>query len=63
MPRVVRVTETGTERVRKSRVLRWLRVLREDLWTVRADPLPAFVHRGLYRTLCRSVPDASLRSG
>ena len=43
MPRVVRVTETGTERVRKSRVLHWLRVLREDLWTVRADPLPAFV--------------------
>ncbi|WP_406443581.1 sensor histidine kinase [Streptomyces sp. NBC_01613] len=41
MPRVGRVTETGMQRVLAGRVLRWLRVLGEDLTTVRADPLPA----------------------
>lgn len=40
MSRVGRVTETGIQHVVISRVLRWLRVLREDLWTARADPLP-----------------------
>ena len=43
MPRVGRVTETGIQRAFGGRVLRWLRVLRDDLWTARADPLPAFV--------------------
>ncbi|MCF1598378.1 sensor histidine kinase [Streptomyces muensis] len=44
MPRVGRVTETGTQRSFASRVRHWLRVLREDLWTLRADPLPRFEH-------------------
>ncbi|MDN3026443.1 histidine kinase [Streptomyces sp. S.PB5] len=43
MSRVGRVTETGIQHVVKGRVLRWLRVLREDLWTLRADPLPPTV--------------------
>ncbi|MFF4504677.1 sensor histidine kinase [Streptomyces sp. NPDC001401] len=30
------------QRMLGGRLLRWLRVLRDDLWTVRADPLPAF---------------------
>ncbi|MFI6207455.1 sensor histidine kinase [Streptomyces sp. NPDC051041] len=38
MSRVGGVTETGTDRA-----LRWLRVLRDDLWTMRADPLPPSV--------------------
>ncbi|MFF9107720.1 sensor histidine kinase [Streptomyces sp. NPDC014805] len=38
MSRLDRVTTTGVERVR-----RWLRTLREDLCTMRADPLPPFV--------------------
>jgi len=41
--RVVRVTETGIRRLPGGRVLGWLRVLRDDLWTVRADPLPPSV--------------------
>ncbi|KUL22059.1 sensor histidine kinase [Streptomyces regalis] len=40
MPRVGRVTETGIQHAFVSRVRRWLRVLRDDLWTLRADPLP-----------------------
>ncbi|MFF7161125.1 sensor histidine kinase [Streptomyces sp. NPDC008086] len=40
MPRVGHVTETGTQRSFASRVRRWLRVLRDDLWTLEADPLP-----------------------
>ena len=40
MPRVGHVTETGTQRSFASRVRHWLRVLRDDLWTRRADPLP-----------------------
>jgi signal transduction histidine kinase len=40
MSRVGRVTETGIQHVVRGRVLRWLRVLRDDLWTARADPLP-----------------------
>ncbi|MCI3278559.1 sensor histidine kinase [Streptomyces cylindrosporus] len=40
MSRVLRVTETGTQRVLASRAERWLRMLRDDLCTVRADPLP-----------------------
>ncbi|WP_443061935.1 sensor histidine kinase [Streptomyces sp. NBC_00490] len=43
MSRVGRVTETGIQHVVMGRVRRWLRVLREDLWTARADPLPASV--------------------
>ncbi|MFF9814330.1 sensor histidine kinase [Streptomyces sp. NPDC014006] len=39
MSRLSGVTESGVGRV----VLRWLRVLRDDLWTMRADPLPPFV--------------------
>ncbi|MER5215780.1 sensor histidine kinase [Streptomyces sp. NPDC002838] len=41
MPRVDDVTETGTQHGIASRVLRGLRVLRDDLWTLRPDPLPA----------------------
>ncbi|MGW7256016.1 sensor histidine kinase [Streptomyces sp. NPDC054834] len=33
------MTEPGPQRAFGSPVLRWLRVLRDDLWTVRADPL------------------------
>jgi signal transduction histidine kinase len=40
---VGRVTETGIQHVVMGRALRWLRLLREDLWTFRADPLPASV--------------------
>ncbi|MDF3145781.1 MULTISPECIES: histidine kinase [unclassified Streptomyces] len=43
MPRVGRVTETGIQHSFASRVRRWLRVLREDLWTFGADPLPPSV--------------------
>ncbi|WP_181139967.1 sensor histidine kinase [Streptomyces sp. Ru71] len=38
MSRLDRVIETGVDRARRG-----LRVLREDLWTLRADPLPPFV--------------------
>ncbi|SDO55465.1 Signal transduction histidine kinase [Streptomyces sp. cf386] len=34
------MTETGTQHPLAGRVRRWLRVLRDDLWTGRADPLP-----------------------
>ncbi|MCT9076977.1 sensor histidine kinase [Streptomyces fulvoviolaceus] len=37
------MTETGIQHVVVSRVLRWLRVLRDDLCTVRVDPLPPSV--------------------
>ncbi|MBE8471181.1 sensor histidine kinase [Streptomyces justiciae] len=40
MSRLSRVTETGIQHVVVGRVRRWLRVLRDDLWTFRADPLP-----------------------
>ncbi|MFC9128725.1 sensor histidine kinase [Streptomyces sp. NPDC057099] len=40
MSRLGRVTDTGVGRALRARVGSWLRVLREDLWTVRADPLP-----------------------
>jgi signal transduction histidine kinase len=40
MSRVVRVTETGIQRLLASRALRGLRVVRDDLCTVAADPLP-----------------------
>lgn len=43
MPRVGHVTETGTQHAFASRVRRWSRVLRDDLWTLRADPLPPSV--------------------
>lgn len=43
MSRVGRVTERGIQRVSGSPVSRRLRVLRDDLWTVRADPLPPSV--------------------
>lgn len=42
MPRVGDVTETGIQHVIASRVLRGLGVLRDDLWTLRPDPVPAF---------------------
>ncbi|MEU5309521.1 sensor histidine kinase [Streptomyces sp. NPDC021562] len=36
------MTETGTRQAeRLDRVPRWLRTLHDDLWTLRADPLPA----------------------
>ncbi|PAZ13925.1 two-component sensor histidine kinase [Streptomyces sp. SA15] len=41
MPRVDDVTETGIQHGIGSRVLRGLRALRDDLWTLRPDPLPA----------------------
>ncbi|MEU6354403.1 sensor histidine kinase [Streptomyces sp. NPDC047072] len=37
------MTETGVQGVVVGRVRHWLRVLREDLWTTRADPLPVSV--------------------
>ncbi|MER7838231.1 sensor histidine kinase [Streptomyces sp. NPDC096040] len=37
------MTETGSRRAYADRVLLGLRILRDDLCTVRADPLPAFV--------------------
>ncbi|MGW2642598.1 sensor histidine kinase [Streptomyces sp. NPDC001348] len=41
MSRVGPVTERGMRRVLTGPVLRWLRVLRDDLWTPGADPLPS----------------------
>ncbi|WP_435844954.1 sensor histidine kinase [Streptomyces coeruleorubidus] len=43
MSRLGRVTDTGVGRALRARVEGWRRVLREDLWTVRADPLPPSV--------------------
>ncbi|MFE9029127.1 sensor histidine kinase [Streptomyces iakyrus] len=40
MSRLGRVTDTGVGRALRARVGGWLRKLRQDLWTVRADPLP-----------------------
>ncbi|MER7896149.1 sensor histidine kinase [Streptomyces sp. NPDC096046] len=40
MSRLGRVTDTGVGRALRARVRGWLRVLRQDLWTARADPLP-----------------------
>ncbi|MGA5894645.1 sensor histidine kinase [Streptomyces venetus] len=40
MSRLSRVTDSGVGRALRARVVGWLRVLRDDLWTVRADPLP-----------------------
>lgn len=40
MSRLGRVTDTGVGRALRARVEGWLRVLRQDLWTARADPLP-----------------------
>ncbi|MFF6913820.1 histidine kinase [Streptomyces sp. NPDC012466] len=40
MSRVGRVTDTGVGRALRARGTGWLRGVREDLWTVRADPLP-----------------------
>ncbi|MEU2909463.1 sensor histidine kinase [Streptomyces massasporeus] len=40
MSRLGRVTDTGVGRALRARVTGWLRALRGDLWTVRADPLP-----------------------
>ncbi|MEU1316242.1 sensor histidine kinase [Streptomyces tibetensis] len=40
MSRLGRVTDTGVGRAPRARAKGWLRGLREDLWTVRADPLP-----------------------
>ncbi|MFI6857070.1 sensor histidine kinase [Streptomyces sp. NPDC050416] len=34
------MTDTGVGRALRARVGGWLRVVRQDLWTVRADPLP-----------------------
>ncbi|KJK34287.1 histidine kinase [Streptomyces variegatus] len=41
MSRLGRVTDTGVGRALRARVEGWLRVLRDDLWTIRADPMPA----------------------
>ncbi|MFD3835983.1 sensor histidine kinase [Streptomyces sp. NPDC058642] len=43
MSRVGRVTGTGIQHAVASRAWRWLRILRDDLCTVRADPLPPSV--------------------
>ncbi len=43
MSKVGRVTERGSQHVIVRHVRRWLRVLRDDLWTGRADPLPPSV--------------------
>ena len=43
MPRVVGVRETGVQQAVRGPVLRWLRVLRADLCTLRVDPLPPSV--------------------
>ena len=43
MPRVGGVTETGIRRVVVGTLLRWWRVLRDDLCTMRPDPLPPSV--------------------
>ncbi|MER7477586.1 sensor histidine kinase [Streptomyces sp. NPDC126510] len=40
MSRLGRVTDTGVGRALRARVGGWLRMLRQDLWTVRVDPLP-----------------------
>ncbi|MEU4463513.1 sensor histidine kinase [Streptomyces sp. NPDC024017] len=40
MSRLGRVTDTGVGRALRARVMGWLRILRQDLWTVRVDPLP-----------------------
>ncbi|MEU3935082.1 sensor histidine kinase [Streptomyces sp. NPDC029044] len=40
MSRLGRVTDTGVGRALRARVGNWLRLLRQDLWTVRVDPLP-----------------------
>ncbi|MFD5336562.1 sensor histidine kinase [Streptomyces hawaiiensis] len=40
MSRLGRVTDTGVGRALRGRVGGWLRKLRQDLWTLRADPLP-----------------------
>ncbi|KOX00783.1 histidine kinase [Streptomyces sp. NRRL B-1140] len=40
MSRLGRVTDTGVGRVLRARVGGWLRMLRQDLWTLRVDPLP-----------------------
>ncbi|MEU1849591.1 sensor histidine kinase [Streptomyces sp. NPDC019990] len=40
MSRLSRVTDTGVGRAPRARVGHWLRLLRQDLWTVRVDPLP-----------------------
>ncbi|MFC9506100.1 sensor histidine kinase [Streptomyces sp. NPDC057002] len=40
MSRLGRVTDTGAGRALRTRGGGWLRALREDLWTVRAEPLP-----------------------
>ncbi|MFD8235233.1 sensor histidine kinase [Streptomyces sp. NPDC059696] len=40
MSRLSRVTDTGVGRALRARVTGWLRGVREDLWTVRVDPLP-----------------------
>ncbi|MFC8141738.1 sensor histidine kinase [Streptomyces paradoxus] len=40
MSRLGRVTDTGVGRALRARVGGWLRKLRQDLWTVRVDPLP-----------------------
>ena len=44
MSRLIAVTETGTRRADwTGRLLRWLRILRDDLCTARLDPLPPSV--------------------
>ncbi|GAP47105.1 sensor histidine kinase [Streptomyces azureus] len=40
MSRLGRVTDRGVGDALRARVGGWLRVLREDLWTARVDPLP-----------------------
>ncbi|MGK5696410.1 sensor histidine kinase [Streptomyces sp. URMC 128] len=40
MSRLGRVTDTGVGRAPRARVGGWLRAVRQDLWTARADPLP-----------------------
>ncbi|MET9759513.1 sensor histidine kinase [Streptomyces sp. NPDC006372] len=40
MSRLGRVTDSGVGRALRARIVGWLRVLRDDLWTLRADPLP-----------------------
>ncbi|WP_051835705.1 sensor histidine kinase [Streptomyces sp. NRRL S-481] len=40
MSRLGRVTDSGVGRALRTRVRGWLRVLRDDLWTTRVDPLP-----------------------
>ncbi|MCK8438125.1 sensor histidine kinase [Streptomyces sp. D2-8] len=40
MSRLGRVTDTGVGRALRARVKGWLRILRQDLWTARADPMP-----------------------